>query len=37
MCITILALLSGFIFLEYLKHHNSKEELKMASKYIISS
>ncbi len=37
MSITILALLSGFIFLEYLKHHNTKEELKMASKYIIIS
>ena len=37
MSITILALLSGFIFLEYLKHHNTTEEIKMASKYIISS
>jgi len=37
MSITILALLSGFIFLEYLRHHNTKEQIKAASKYIISS
>ena len=37
MCITILALLWWFIFLEYLKHHNTKDWLKNASKYIITS
>lgn len=37
MTITLLALLSGFIFMSYLKKHNTKEEIRLASKYIITS